>query len=368
MDESEKHIDELVATRKRKQDELLQIGQQIASLATPKVVAFIDLAESTQLKQDRKPEEWLGYIFEYIECIDQLARDANGTVIKRIGDEVMATFNDVQASECFVKSLISDTVLQKYRYKIALDYGKVYHFQFKKGLAGDPYGPVVDRCARIAKLASPNTVICTFEYHNQLINPTDYLSMGPFSLDGFPEPEQLFTMSVVKVESEDFLTPLVSKLNNISQHDQGYRFINRKFTPEFLRSSGKGDVRPFIARELLNVPKLPYSPKQFDEILRSTCNREEKERKFLGYFIEWEGKVSSFKPNDYGIRISLEINEGSLFSQYTTLILLLPLTYLEIVEALGKGQRLRPRGIIYDIYIGIIYLNYVDFETIKESD
>src|SRR5712691_4508633 len=115
-----KHIDELVATRNQKQAELLTIGHKIASSATPIVVAFVDLAESTQMKQDHTPEEWLGYVFEFIQRVDQLARGADGTVVKRIGDELMVTFNDVQASERFVDSLISDTALQIYRYKIAV--------------------------------------------------------------------------------------------------------------------------------------------------------------------------------------------------------------------------------------------------------
>jgi class 3 adenylate cyclase len=369
MDEIKKYIDELVTTRKRKQVELIQIGQEIASLATPIVVAFVDLADSTQMKQNCEPEEWLGYIFDFIQRVDHRAIEADGTVIKRIGDELMVTFKEVLAAERFVNSLISDMVLQTFRYKIALDCGSAYHFRFKDHLADDPYGQVVDRCARIAKHAGTGTVICTFEYRNQLDDPANYVPMGPFSLRGFTKPIELFARSIVNVESENYLKPLVSMVNKISQRHQGYRFVSREFTPEFLRSYGEGDVRPFIARELLNVPKLPYSPKQFQEILRSAYNRDEKEREFLGYFIEWEGKVSDVTLHDSHISISLfvEIKEGSSFSQSIGLILLLPLTYLEIVKALGKGQSLRVRGIIYRICIGVITLNYVDFEIIEES-
>ncbi len=47
--------------------------------------------------------------------------------------------------------------------------------------------------------------------------------------------------------------------------------------------------------------------------------------------------------------------------------LLLPLNNLELVKVLEKGQRLRARGIIHDIYVGVITLNYVDIETVAES-
>jgi hypothetical protein len=38
------------------------MGHKIASSATPIVVTFVDLAESTQMKQDRAPEDWLRYL------------------------------------------------------------------------------------------------------------------------------------------------------------------------------------------------------------------------------------------------------------------------------------------------------------------
>ncbi len=104
MDEKKKHIDHLVETHTRKKAELRETGRNIASSETPIVVAFVDLAESTQMKQDREPEEWLGFVFDFIQRVDQLAKLADGTVVKRIGDELMITFKDVRASEQFVSA------------------------------------------------------------------------------------------------------------------------------------------------------------------------------------------------------------------------------------------------------------------------
>lgn len=365
MDETKKHIDELVATRTQKQAELLAIGREIASSAKPIVVAFVDLAESTQMKQDREPEEWLGYVFEFIQHVDQRVGDADGTVVKRIGDELMITFKDVQASERFVDSLITDTALQMFRYKIAVDFGNAYHFRFIEHLPDDPYGPVVDRCARIAKYAGAGTVICAGEYRNQLGNPAHYASMGTFALRGFRKPEELFSRSLVDVESEEYLKPLVSAVNDEGQRVQGYRFVGRKFTTHFVREFSEGTVRPFLARELLNVPKLPYSPRDFAEVTRGTSNLSEKEHEFFGYFVEWEGTVESFTRNDSEITLRLQL--GSPGDFYYCLALLLPLNNLELVKVLEKGQRLRARGIIHDIFVGIITLNYVDLEIVAES-
>jgi class 3 adenylate cyclase len=121
MDEPKKHIDELVATQTQKQTELLEIGRKIASSATPIIVAFVDLAESTQMKQDRAPEKWLGSVFEFIQHVEQRAKDADGMVVKRIGDELMVTFKEIPASEYFFDSLNTDPVLQTYRYKTGVN-------------------------------------------------------------------------------------------------------------------------------------------------------------------------------------------------------------------------------------------------------
>ena len=104
-------------------------------------------------------------------------------------------------------STLSETVLQTYRFKITLDYGSAYHFRFLEHLPDDPYGPMVDRCARIAKYAGAGTVICTGEYRNQPGNPVAYVSIGSVPLRGFRNPEELFARSLVEVDSEEYLNP-----------------------------------------------------------------------------------------------------------------------------------------------------------------
>jgi len=353
-----KNIDGLIASQTKEKAELLAIGTEIESSATSIVVAFVDLAESTQMKQ---PAVWLGFVFQFIQQVDQLATVAEGTVVKRIGDELMVTFNDVQASERFVDSLIAEPVLQTYRYKIALDYGSAYPLRFKENLPDDPYGPMVDRCARIAKYAGAGMVICTGEYRNQLGNPAAYLSMGSFALRGFRNPEELFARWLVKVDSEEYLKPLLGAMNEEASRIQGYRVVGRKLTTEFVREFGAGRVRPFLARELLNIPKLPYSPREFADVVRRAVNVEEKEHEFIGYFVEWEGTFESFTRDKSGIDLTLEV--GTPFP----VILVLPLSNLEIVKALQKGQRLRARGVIHNIVFRIIWLNYVDLEIAAES-
>jgi class 3 adenylate cyclase len=138
-----KNIDELIAARSLKNAELREIGIRIASASTPVVVAFVDLAESTRMKQEFEPEEWLGFVFEFIRCVDEMARVADGTVVKRIGDELMLTFNDVQASARFVDSLVS-AATSKYIVQACSRLRKRISFP----LRGEPTGRSVWFCGR----------------------------------------------------------------------------------------------------------------------------------------------------------------------------------------------------------------------------
>jgi hypothetical protein len=121
-----------------------------------------------------------------------------------------------------------------------------------------------------------------------------YVSIGKFALRGFPETEELFARSLLDVDSEEYLKPLVAAANDEVSRLQGYRVVGRKLNTEFIREFGEGHVRPFLARELLNVPRLPYSPRQFADVMLGAVNVEEKEREFIGYLVEWEGTFDSF--------------------------------------------------------------------------
>ena len=101
--------------------------------------------------------------------------------------------------------------------------------------------------------------------------------------------------------------------------------------------------------------------------MRGAVNVEEKEREYIGYFVEWEGTFESFTRDSSEICLRLQLRSPSSFADsYFLIILLLPLSNLEIVNALRKGLRLRARGVIHDIQLHIITLNYVDLEIVAE--
>lgn len=351
-------IDDLVATHREKQLELLALGRKIAQSATATVVAFVDLSESTALKQSSEPDGWLGYVYGFIEFIDEKCRAAQGTTVKRIGDELMLTFPTVTLAETFLRSLLSDPTTSDYTFKVALDAGDAYHFKFSDNLADDPYGSVVDRCARIAKLAGPRTALCSSSFREKAENPNDYKPVGAFSLRGFREPENLFVRALASTEPDSYLQPLLSSVDSTTSALDGYRSVGRKLTGEDIKHWGSGRVRPFLARELLNIPRLPYSPTQFAEILSAAEVSAEKEKEFYGYLVEWDFEFESYKRNDDDITVLGNL-VGVKALQYNRLRLMLPNNYYEVVRDIKKGQRLHVRGVIDQIFLATS-LNYVD--------
>ena len=92
----------------------------------------------------------------------------------------------------FCRLIDQRQVLQTYGFKIAVRLWERISFPLQRTLPDDPYGPVVDRCARIAKLAGTGTVICTFEYRNQLDDPSRLCPDGHLFATWVPQTNRAF--------------------------------------------------------------------------------------------------------------------------------------------------------------------------------
>jgi class 3 adenylate cyclase len=187
-----KHIDALVKKYLGQLQQADELGKSIEEQAKPTAILFIDLADSAAMKSGTSARSWLGHIFTFISVIGELAEKGSGTVVKRIGDEVMLTFDTTASSEQFLDSLAESKLHEHFHFKIATDYGKAYHFKFQSGLADDPYGTVVDRCARIAKYCKPGVTLCSGDYVCRVGNESFFYPLGSFSLKGLRGPEPIF--------------------------------------------------------------------------------------------------------------------------------------------------------------------------------
>jgi hypothetical protein len=180
--------------------------------------------------------------------------------------------------------------------------------------------------------------------------------MGEFSLKGFSKPQQIFARSLIEIEPEKYLAPLLNAVNQTAPKLDGYRSIGRKFTVGFIRDFGNGKARPFLARELLNIAKLRYSLEEVCD-LAIKIGISELSNQCVGYFVEWEGTFDGYE-RDEDIKVAVRTQPGAFFSK---LYLRLPSNALEVIRQIEKGQPLRVRGVIEQIFL-FITINYVDLE------
>jgi class 3 adenylate cyclase len=177
------------------------------------VVMFIDMANSTKMKTGKlknEPETWIKNIFEFGNLVSKRLKKCNGQAVKYIGDEVMAVFtgkNKIYDASTFVEQLedieneISNATGYTIKIKISLDFGKVYNLKYPGNKEFDPQGTPVDRCARIAKLCSPSTILTSAAFLKQVDSKQEWHSVGKTKLKGLGDVE-IFQYKSKTVELE----------------------------------------------------------------------------------------------------------------------------------------------------------------------
>lgn len=364
-----KHIDDLITRRETHVAELRQIGEEIRKSARKAAVAFIDLSDSTSLKEASEPEVWLGYVYKFIRSIERLIQQFGGTVVKRIGDEVMATFETVSQCEGFVGALAEDEVLRDYDFKTSADYGEVFFLKFGEHLEDDPYGPAVDRCARISKLPKAGVVICSSEYYEQLSELADrYVPFGPFKLPGIAEPQQVYVRRRHDTDDVDqYLKPLIAALNDRSMDRPHYHMVVRQFSAKDFDIPDSDIGRPFLLRELLNIPKLPLDLTEFLDELKK-LKYDDEVSKYTGYLVEWEGVFKKADPSSSRRYLTVIVHSIGRESFGESVFLHMPVVMTDIVRSIDQGTRIRFRGIIMKIQSrDTLNLDYVDIELPETS-
>src|SRR5262249_35673703 len=134
-----------------------------------RAIVFMDVVASTAFKVEHSahPEEWILRVRQFSELLAAAVQNCNGKVIKFIGDEVMATFENIYDAQNLVGRIseIEDNLKAatgfETKIKVAADFGFVYELAFEGHDAPDPQGTPVDRCARIAKFGVPNEVLAS---------------------------------------------------------------------------------------------------------------------------------------------------------------------------------------------------------------
>jgi len=140
-----------------------------------RAIVFIDIVGSTAFKLNypTNPEIWILRVKQFSELLANAVKNCSGSVVKYIGDEVMASFDNVNDAQNLVARVaeIENSLRQgtgfETRVKIAVDFGFVYELKFEDHSIQDPQGTVVDRCARIAKYGMPGEVLASSSFVEQ---------------------------------------------------------------------------------------------------------------------------------------------------------------------------------------------------------
>ena len=120
-----KTVDELLSQQGRKRAELAEIDRQMCESKRSAAIVFVDLHGSTELKEKEPDQEWLSSIYRFVEAVSDNIRGAGGTLVKRIGDGLLATFDQVPLAETFLDLIETSPALSNYTFKTAADFGEV---------------------------------------------------------------------------------------------------------------------------------------------------------------------------------------------------------------------------------------------------
>ncbi|PKL16342.1 MAG: hypothetical protein CVV49_16730 [Spirochaetae bacterium HGW-Spirochaetae-5] len=145
-------------------------------------IVFIDLCDSTDFKQfclesDIPDNFWVTRQLIFLSRTAKIIKSHKGTVIKTIGDEVMATFDYNENPENIIKTCVEvfqsfDNLKMynkgkfKIKCKASIDCGTCHNGQITDSIIFDPVGPCVDRCARISKNLNKNEIVCSSDFYD----------------------------------------------------------------------------------------------------------------------------------------------------------------------------------------------------------
>jgi class 3 adenylate cyclase len=165
--------------RKKKVALLPLLVESLVADACDVFILFVDLCDSTAYKQQclssGQPDvHWIVRQLIFLERAAKTAREYGGTVIKTIGDEILASFEATTEPERVLKCAIeiiqgfenlkAFTGPSKIEVKAAIDFGLAYNGAIEDTIPFDPIGLPVDRCARLNSLAKRSEIVFSQDF------------------------------------------------------------------------------------------------------------------------------------------------------------------------------------------------------------
>ena len=185
------------------------------------VVLFADISGSTQLYDTMGDTQALETIGTCISVVSQAVTDNSGSVIKTIGDEVLATF-PVSETAILAAASIVQAVGQafqeggpKVEVSIGLHFGQVLVEE------GDVFGDTVNIASRLVKLANPGQVLTSQATVEKLPEElsTKTRAIGTFPMKGKRDVMRVYEILLFEGQHDPELTMAPGKGGIIQRVD-----------------------------------------------------------------------------------------------------------------------------------------------------
>jgi len=200
-----------------------------------KSIVFMDIVGSTEFKTRFKdnPETWILRVKQFSDILTDAVNFCNGKVVKYIGDEVMASFNNIHDAANLVGrvSEIEETLKSvtgfETRIKVTIDFGYVYELEFKNHNVLDPQGTAVDRCARIAKYAVGGEVISSASFVAKTPK-LKWMKIGSVELKGL-EKQVIYQLGKISITLDEIIDVKKEEYEKLLEELQDLKVSNSHY-------------------------------------------------------------------------------------------------------------------------------------------
>ncbi|MGQ0375921.1 MAG: adenylate/guanylate cyclase domain-containing protein [Nitrososphaerota archaeon] len=155
-------------------------------------VGIVDMVNSTKISSTLYNSKLAKYYSVFLNSMSKIAKRFDATIVKNIGDSILYYFPqtaDSKNKDAFVKCLecnfsmveahdaINDKLFEEklppLDYRISIDYGAIMMAKASNSLCEDIFGPPVNMCSKINRLATPNTIVIGGDLY-QLVRNFNY--------------------------------------------------------------------------------------------------------------------------------------------------------------------------------------------------
>jgi class 3 adenylate cyclase len=207
-------LQELLDARAQQEQQRVQTEQELEKLRTPMTILFSDIKGSTQYAERKGDLEYMSMINRHNRLLFPVIEGEGGTVVKTIGDSILARFDDpvgaIKAAAGMQRALVRDREgrepIDQIRIRIGLHYGM--------GLIkdNDVFGDVVNAASRVEHQADAEQIFIT----DVLVEAAraagfECAKIGRAELKGKDEPIDLYAVAWSEAATQQLVEDLQAR-------------------------------------------------------------------------------------------------------------------------------------------------------------